>query len=69
MNNTIENLSNGDFNVVYETCVCCFKQTNEPVNKHIDYREYYVEGVGQLCNVCGKKYEGQFIIPIYEQSR
>ena len=39
MNNTIENLPNGDFNVVYETCVCCFKKTNEPVNKHIDYRE------------------------------
>ena len=69
MNNTIENLNNGDFKVKYETCVCCFKETNEPIDKHIDFRNFYVEGIGQLCNECGKKYEGQFIIPIYEQSR
>ncbi len=31
MNNSIEKLNNGDFKVVYETCVCCFKQTTEPV--------------------------------------
>ena len=36
MNNTIENLNNGDFKVKYETCVCCFKETNEPYDKHID---------------------------------
>ncbi len=70
MNNNIEKLQNGDFKVIeMEDCVICYIKTNEPVNKHIDYRQYYIEGVGQLCNTCGKKYEGKFIIPIYEQSK
>ena len=71
MNNKIEKLPNGDFKVVVEMeeCIVCGIKTNEPKDKHIDYRQHYVEGVGQLCNTCGKKYEGQFIIPIYEQSK
>ncbi len=71
MNNKIEKLPNDDFKVVVEMdeCIVCGIETYEPKDKHIDYRQHYVEGVGQLCNTCGKKYEGQFIIPIYEQSK
>ena len=70
MNNKIEKLPNGDFKVIeMDECIVCGIETYEPKDKHIDYRQHYVEGVGQLCNTCGKKYEGQFIIPIYEQSK
>ena len=71
MNNKITKLPNGDFKVEYEMeeCIICGVETNEPINKHIDFRNFYVEGVGQLCIECGKKFEGKFIIPIYEQSR
>lgn len=37
---------------VFDNCVVCGKQTKEEVNKHIDYRDYYVEGSGQLCKGC-----------------
>jgi hypothetical protein len=57
MNNTIEKLDNGDFKVVYDTCVCCNVETNEPRDKHIDFRYHYIEGVGQLCSKCAEKYE------------
>ena len=36
----------------YDKCVCCNKNTQEPQDKHIDYRNYYVEGAGQLCENC-----------------
>lgn len=39
-----------------ETCVVCKKETQVPKDQHIDYRLYYVEGVGQLCHKCGPKY-------------
>ncbi len=35
-----------------ESCVLCGKSTIYPKNMHIDYRMYYVEGVGQLCTEC-----------------
>ena len=35
-----------------DRCVSCGKETPYPKNMHIDYRMYYVEGAGQLCNKC-----------------
>lgn len=35
-----------------EICVVCHKETDVPVDKHIDERYYYVEGAGQLCKEC-----------------
>jgi hypothetical protein len=40
----------------YEICVSCKVQTKVLRDLHIDYRLYYIEGVGQLCDKCGKKY-------------
>jgi hypothetical protein len=40
-----------------EECIVCGVETNEPKDKHIDYRYHYVEGVGQLCSKCAEKYE------------
>ena len=59
MNNKIEKLSNGDFNIVseMEECIVCGVDTNEPKDKHIDFRYNYVEGAGQLCSKCAEKYE------------
>ena len=59
MNNKIEKLQNGDFKVVseMEECIICGVDTNEPKDKHIDYRYNYVEGAGQLCSKCAEKYE------------
>ena len=59
MNNKIEKLPNGDFKVVseMEECIICGVNTNEPKDKHIDYRYNYVEGAGQLCSKCAEKYE------------
>jgi len=59
MNNTIEKLSNNDFKVSpeMETCISCGAVTNEPKDKHIDFRYNYVEGAGQLCSKCAEKFE------------
>ncbi len=35
-----------------ELCVCCGKDTGISVLKHVDEREYYVDGVGQHCDEC-----------------
>jgi NMD protein affecting ribosome stability and mRNA decay len=35
-----------------EKCVNCGAETNVPIDLHIDLRENYVEGVGQLCPKC-----------------
>lgn len=35
-----------------EHCVICKKITMYPRNMHIDYRQYYIEGVGQMCTEC-----------------
>jgi hypothetical protein len=35
-----------------EKCVSCGIDTKVPVYMHIDYRSYYVEGAGQLCEKC-----------------
>jgi len=38
-----------------EICVLCGEKTPVKTEKHIDFRDYYVEGVGQLCQTCAKK--------------
>ena len=59
MNNEIKKLDNGDFEVLnqMDECIVCGIETNEPKYKHVDLRYNYVDGVGQLCNKCAKKYE------------
>ena len=59
MNNEITKLPNGDFKVEYEMekCIICGVETNEPKDKHIDFRYNYIEGAGQLCSKCAEKYE------------
>jgi hypothetical protein len=36
----------------YEKCVLCHKLTDVSADCPIDAREYYVPGIGQLCNKC-----------------
>tara|TARA_R100000005_G_C4970731_1_gene183833 strand:- start:552 stop:704 length:153 start_codon:yes stop_codon:yes gene_type:complete len=38
--------------VEYDKCISCREETKEPTSKHIDYRDFYVEGAGQLCEKC-----------------
>jgi hypothetical protein len=44
-----------DMKIEMEVCSCCGKQTDVPINQHIDLRENYVEGAGQLCGECYNK--------------
>jgi len=37
---------------VYELCVNCGIETPYTINTHIDYRQHYIEGAGQLCAKC-----------------
>lgn len=39
----------------YENCVGCGEQTQVLRTQHIDFREYYIEGAGQLCKECWDK--------------
>ena len=59
MNNKIKKLPKDNSKVVVEMdeCIVCGVETNEPKDKHIDYRYNYVEGAGQLCSKCAEKYE------------
>ena len=38
-----------------DKCVFCNKETEYPKSLHIDYRNHYVEGAGQLCKECYDK--------------
>lgn len=52
MNNTVLETED-DFEVIpFEKCVICNIETDVPVNQHIDFRENYIEGGGQLCKKC-----------------
>lgn len=44
-----------------DKCVVCGKETEYDKDKHIDLREHYIEGAGQLCEECYKN--------IYESMR
>lgn len=54
MNNEVLTINN-DFEVIYEKCVSCDCKTDIPIDRHIDFRPNYVEGVGQLCNECADR--------------
>ena len=41
-----------------ETCVYCGCDTNVPINMNIELRAFYVEGAGQLCEICYTKVYG-----------
>lgn len=46
---------NMDLNILsneYEVCALCGYATDVKVKMPIDAREYYVDGVGQLCHKC-----------------
>jgi len=38
-----------------EICIYCGVETNVPKNLHIDFRENYIKGAGQLCRKCYNK--------------
>ena len=38
-----------------DKCVCCGKETEYYKDTHIDFREHYIEGSGQLCKECHKR--------------
>lgn len=35
-----------------DKCISCKKETEYEKETHIDYRNHYIEGVGQLCKDC-----------------
>ena len=54
----IKKLPNDDFKVIeMDECIVCGVETNEPKDKHVDFRANYVDGAGQLCSKCIEKYE------------
>ena len=40
----------------YDRCVNCGITTSYKKTDHVDIRMYYIQGTGQLCETCGKKY-------------
>ena len=45
-----------------EKCINCDIDTGVPVDLHVDYRNYYVEGAGQLCKECfSAMYNKQYV--------
>lgn len=54
-----ENPSTGPMTRYPETemdkCVSCGKDTKYPKNMHVDLRNNYIEGTGQLCDDCANK--------------
>jgi hypothetical protein len=47
--------TNPQTRVLLESCVLCGKITSVAKDLHIDLREGYIEGCGQLCLDCYKK--------------
>jgi len=45
-----------------EKCVICGVDTKVPVDEHINKRDFYVEGAGQLCQNCYNKVYGSRMI-------
>jgi hypothetical protein len=40
---------------LYEDCIMCGKKTTVSKTTHIDFRDGYIEGAGQLCIKCWNK--------------
>lgn len=41
--------------IFIEECIYCGCETDVPKSLHIDYRDNYIEGVGQVCRKCYNK--------------
>ena len=52
----------GESNIEYDDCVFCGKITPYPKILGIDQRYCYIEGAGQLCIDCCKKYNDKRLI-------
>ena len=39
-----------------EVCVICGALTDVPKTRGLEFRKYYIEGVGQLCRMCAEEY-------------
>jgi hypothetical protein len=50
-----------------EKCILCDNETSIDKSTHIDYRYYYVEGVGQLCKECWKNTFPEEELVYYEE--
>ncbi len=59
MNDKTEQIQNSNSDVIseMETCVMCDEITNESKDTHVDFRYNYIDGMGQLCVHCAKKYK------------
>lgn len=45
-------MKNKDTQNQYEPCILCGMLTEIPLTMPVDCRQYYVEGIGQLCEHC-----------------
>ena len=54
-------LMNNNTIIKHDKCVICHEETEYAEMDHIDARNFYVEGAGQLCQTCFDKcyYEKQ----------
>lgn len=43
----------------FEICVCCHKKLDIPVSTPVEFRDFYVEGAGQLCYDCYQEIYGR----------
>ena len=50
----------GGYKKEYDNCVSCQKETRHEKHTHINSRQYYIEGSGQLCPNCYEEiYDGK----------
>ena len=45
-----------DDSCIFERCIMCGKLTNVRKDTHIDFRDHYVLGSGQMCYSCYSEY-------------
>lgn len=43
----------------FEICVCCHKKLDIPVSTPVEFRDFYVDGAGQLCYDCYQEIYGR----------
>ena len=56
MNKSNEETPLSDGHIRYkEYCVMCSCATNVDIFEHVEHREHYIDGAGQLCEECFKK--------------
>ena len=50
-----QNERNGQEEKEFDRCVLCGQTTEYPKDMHIDYRQGYIVGAGQLCLACRER--------------